>query len=297
MEWNQLLYFQTVAQLEHFTRASETLSVSQPTLSRAIARLEEELGVPLFDRQGRTVSLNRYGQIFLNRVNHGIQEISDGIEEIQNLVDCSDGSIFLGFLPSQGSSLVPDLLRLFRKDYPTIRFQLYQNMTNNILDQLESSKLDFCICTEPFSHKNVKWIPLSTEELFVIVPKEHPLAQKSIVKLKDLAEESFITFKRELTLGEMTDRFFKEAGVIPKVTFEGEEVSTIAGLVAANLGIALIPHSKGLDMTEIAQLRISEPVCQRIIGLAWIKNRYMSPAALRFQEFVQNIHYDLTPRF
>lgn len=295
MEWNQLQYFQAVAQLEHFTRASETLSVSQPTLSRAIARLEKEIGVPLFDREGRTVSLNRYGQIFLNRVNRGMQEITDGIEEIQKLVDCSDGSISLGFLPSQGSSLVPDLLRLFRKDYPTIRFQLYQNITNNILDQLESSKLDFCICTEPFSHKNVKWIPLSTEELFVIVPKEHPLAQKSIIKLKDLAEESFITFKRELTLAEMTDRFFREAGFIPKVTFEGEEVGTIAGLVAANLGIALIPHSKGLDMTEIAQLQISEPVCQRIIGLAWIKNRYMSPAALRFQEFVQNIHYDLTP--
>lgn len=287
MEWNQLQYFQAVAQLEHFTRASETLSVSQPTLSRAIARLEEEIGVPLFDRQGRTVSLNRYGQIFLNRVNRGIQEITDGIEEIQKLVDCSDGSISLGFIPSQGSSLVPDLLRLFRKDYPTIQFQLYQNITNNILDQLENSKLDFCICTEPYSHKNVKWIPLSTEELFVIVPKEHPLAQKSIIKLKDLAEESFITYKRELTFGEMTDRFFKEAGFIPKVTFEGEEMGTIAGLVAANLGIALIPHSKGLDMTEIAQLRISEPVCQRIVGLAWIKNRYMSPAALRFQEFVQ----------
>lgn len=75
MEWNQLQYFQAVAQLEHFTRASETLSVSQPTLSRAIARLEKEIGVPLFDREGRTVSLNRYGQIFLNRVNRGMQEL------------------------------------------------------------------------------------------------------------------------------------------------------------------------------------------------------------------------------
>ncbi|WP_425805629.1 LysR substrate-binding domain-containing protein [Desulfitobacterium sp. Sab5] len=76
------------------------------------------------------------------------------------------------------------------------------------------------ICPEPHSYKNVKWIALSTEELFVIVPKAHPLAQKSSIKLKELAEESFIIFKRELTLGEMTDRFFKEAGFIPKVTFE-----------------------------------------------------------------------------
>lgn len=287
MEWNQLRYFQTVAQLEHFTRASEKLSVSQPALSRAIARLEEELGAPLFDRQGRTVSLNRYGKIFLNRVNRAMQEISAGEKEIEDLIDSLAGSVSLGFILSQGSSLVPDVLGLFRKDYPIIKFQLYQNITNNILDQLESSDLDFCICTKPVSRKNVHWIQLLTEELFIIVPKDHPLAQKEIIKLNELAKESFITFKREVTLGEITNRLFKEAGFIPEVTFEGEDIITISGLVAAKLGIALIPHIKGLDITEISQLRVSEPVCQRVIGLAWVEGRYLSPAAIRFREFVQ----------
>lgn len=211
MEWNQLRYFQTVGQLEHFTHASEKLSVSQPALSRAIARLEEELGVPLFDREGRTVSLNRYGQIFLNRINRAMQEISAGEREIKDLIDSSSGNVSLGFIPSQGSSLVPDVLGLFRKDYPTIKFQLYQNITNNILGQLESSDLDFCFCTKPISHEKVHWIKLLTEELFVIVPKEHPLAQRNEIKLNELTEESFITFKKELVLGEITNQLFKEA--------------------------------------------------------------------------------------
>ncbi len=115
MEWNQLQYFQVMARLQHFTRAAETLLISQPALSRSISRLEEELGVTLFDRQGHTVTLNRYGQVFLNRVNCAMQEISEGIKEIQHLVDPSKGSVSLGFVHSQGSNLVPDLLGLFRK--------------------------------------------------------------------------------------------------------------------------------------------------------------------------------------
>lgn len=287
MEWNQLQYFQTVAQLEHFTRAAEKLLVSQPALSRAIARLEKELGVPLFERQGRTVCLNHYGKVFLNRVNRAMREISLGQQEIKDLIDSSTGSISLGFIPSQGSSLVPDVLGLFRKNHPAIKFELYQNITHKILNQLESSALDFCICTEPISHKNVHWIPLLTEEFFVIVPKEHPLAHRNVIKLSELAEESFITFKRELPLGEMSSIFFKEAGFLPNVTFEGEDIGTIIGLVAAKLGIALIPYNKGLDISEISLIRVSEPICHRVIGLAWVEDRYMSPPAVRFKEFVQ----------
>lgn len=292
MEWNQLQYFQTVARLQHFTRASEALMISQPALSRSIARLEEELGVPLFERQGRTVSLNRYGQIFLKRVNRAMQEISEGQQEIQNLVDPSNGTISLGFIHSQGSNLVPDLLGLFYKRCPNVKFQLYQNTTNKILEQLKDAEIDFCFCTKPASYEEIQWKQLLTEELFVIVPKEHKLSKRSDIKLNELVDESFISFKKELALGEITERLFKEAGFTPHVTFEGEEIGTIAGLVAAKLGIAIIPHIKGLDMTEIVQLRVSEPLCQRVIGMAWVKGRYLSPAAKRFKQFVLAHFYE-----
>ncbi|WP_040413487.1 LysR family transcriptional regulator [Desulfosporosinus sp. OT] len=286
MEWTQLQYFQTVAQMQHFTNAAEALSISQPALSRSVARLEEELGVPLFERQGRTVSLNTYGQIFLNRVNRAIQEITIGQQEIQDLVDPLKGSVSLGFIHSQGSNLVPDLLGLFRKNFPDIRFMLSQNVTNQILDQLEAGEIDFCFCSQPFSRENIHWIQLLTEEIILIVPKEHPHAKRSTVNLQELSEEPFITFKTELSLGETIYRIFKEAGFSPKVTFEGEEVGTVAGLVAAKLGIALIPKIRTFEMMGISQVHVSEPQCQRIIGMAWVEGRYVSPAAKHFKEFV-----------
>ncbi|AFM39388.1 transcriptional regulator [Desulfosporosinus acidiphilus SJ4] len=293
MEWTQLQYFQAVAELQHFTKASETLAISQPALSRSIARLEEELGVPLFERQGRTVVLNSYGKIFLNRVNRAIQEITLGQQEIQNLLDPFKGSVSLGFIHSQGSNLVPDLLGTFRKNFPEIQFMLYQNVTHQVLDQLEAGEIDFCFCSQPLARETIHWIKLFIEEIILIVPHEHPLARRRTVKLADLAEEPFIAYKKELSLGEIIDRLFQEAGIMPKVTFEGEEVGTITGLVAAKLGIALIPKVRVLEMSGISQIHISEPKCQRVIGMAWIEGRYLSPAAKRFKEFVaEHFHFE-----
>lgn len=286
MEWTQFQYFQAVAQLEHFTNAAELLSISQPALSRSIARLEEELGVPLFERQGRTITLNAYGRIFLNRVNRAMQEITIGQQEIQDLLDPLKGSVSLGFIHSQGSNLIPDLLGLFRKSFPEINFMLYQNLTNQILDQLEAGEIDFCLCSQPLFREHVQWIQLLIEEIILIVPKDHPLAQRSTVKLNELSEEPFIAFKKELSLGEIIDQIFKEAGFTPKITFEGEEVGTVTGLVAAKLGIALIPKVRTVEIAGISQVHVSAPKCQRVIGMAWVEGRYLSPAAKHFKEFV-----------
>ncbi|MGC7871282.1 LysR family transcriptional regulator [Desulfosporosinus sp. SYSU MS00001] len=286
MEWTQFQYFQVVAQLQHFTKAAETLNLSQPALSRSIARLEGELGVPLFERQGRTVVLNSYGRIFLNRVNRAIQEITLGQQEIEDLIDPFQGSVSLGFIHSQGSNLVPDLLGSFRKNFPEVRFMLYQNLTSQVLDQLEAGDIDFCFCARPIARENVHWIRLFTEEIILIVPREHPLAQRKTVKLAELSEELFIAFKKDVSLGEIIDRLFQEAGITPKVTFEGEEIGTIMGLVAAKLGIALIPKVKAFDMSGLSQVHVSAPLCQRVIGMAWVEGRYLSPAAKRFKEFV-----------
>lgn len=285
MEWSQLQYFQTVAQLQHFTQAAEVLSISQPALSRSIARLEEELGVPLFERQGRTVSLNTYGQIFLKRANRALQEIELGKHELQNLLDPWRGNVSLGFIHSQGSNLVPDLIGSFRRNFPQIHFNLYQNVTNLLLDKLEAGEIDFCFCSKPH-RDSIQWIQLFTEEILLIVPKEHPLAKRRSVALRELAEESFITFKKELSLGEILFQLFKEAGFMPKITFEGEEVGTVAGLVAAKLGIALIPKLKMLENMKVSQVHISEPLCQRVIGMAWVEGHYTSPAAKNFKDFV-----------
>ena len=286
MEWTQFQYFQTVAQLQHFTNAAESLEISQPALSRSMARLEEELGAPLFERQGRSVVLNKYGKVFLNRVNRAIQEINLGQQEIKDLLDPSKGSISLGFIHSQGSNLIPDLLGSYRQSYPKSHFKLYQNMTKQLLDLLEAGQMDFCFCSEPLPRDNIRWVQLFKEEIILIVPKGHPLSQRTLIKVKELAEESFIMFKKELPMGERTRQIFREAGINPGIAFEGEEIGTVAGLVAARLGVALIPKLKIINIEGISRIRVTEPECQRVIGLAWVDGRYLSPAARQFKEFV-----------
>ena len=286
MEWHQLEYFKSVAQMQHVTHAAERLSISQPALSRSIAKLEDELGFPLFDRSGKGIVLNRYGQIFLQHVERAMQEISEGKQVIQDLLHPNHGSVSLSFLHSLGSNVVPGLLSKFLANNPDIQFKLYQNSTNFLLDQLDAGEIDLCLCSPVNTREKIEWEPLFTEELFVIVPTGHRLAKRSSIELNEIKDEPVVTFKKNYGLRVLADQLFKEAGLSPFITFEGEEIITVAGLVEAKLGVALIPHVSGLDKSAISFLPISKPKCQRIIGMAWAKERYLSPAAQKFKKFV-----------
>jgi DNA-binding transcriptional LysR family regulator len=286
MEWQQLEYFQTLARLQHVTRAAESLSLSQSALSRSIARLEEELGVPLFNRQGRTIMLNRYGQLFLKRVNRILMEFHDGKQELQNLVHPECGEVALGFLHTLGTRLIPDLIRTFRVQSPMIRFQLIQNHSYSLLEHMYAGELDLCLVAEPTETKlPIQWIPLWSEEIFAVLPHDHPLAGAESILLDEIADESFIFLKKGYALRDTTDGLFRQLGITPKITFEGEEVATAAGLVAAGLGVSLLPDV-GLDKSKIVYIPIRQPACKRVIGIAFSKERYLSPAASQFKQFV-----------
>ncbi|MBP2653459.1 MAG: transcriptional regulator, LysR family [Firmicutes bacterium] len=285
MELHQLIYFKTVANLEHVSKAAEVLAISQPALSRSIAKLEEELGVPLFERQGKRIILNRYGRYFLKNVDRALQEIIEGRQALFDLQDANRGTIALAFLHSLGTHFVPALLGKFRKKYPDIQFNLYQNSTNFILNQLESGEIDLCFSSPSVTKKGIEWTPLFKEPLYVIVPKEHKLFQREQIHLKEIEDEPIITLKRDYGLRILTDQYFEAVGIKPRIVFEGEEISTVAGLVEANLGVALIPKILGYK-ANISFLPVSEPTCERTIGIAWMEGRYMPPVSKKFKDFV-----------
>ncbi|MDF2876334.1 MAG: gltC 1 [Sporomusa sp.] len=288
MEWHQLEYFFTVARLQHFTRAAGQLSISQPALSRSIAKLEEELGVPLFDRRGKNVILNRFGKIFYKHADQAMQEIREAREEIQHIIDPDHGTVSLAFLHSQGAHIVPDLLGRFRALHPNIQFKLYQNPSHLLLEQLNSGEIDLCLSSPLGIKEDTEWIPLYTEELFVVVPSDHRLASRKSIPLTEIAAEPIITLKKNFSLRILTDQLFREVHLTPNITFEGEEIPTVAGLVETRLGVAIIPRLPGLSNSRLAFLPISSPACYRTIGLSWMKNRYASPATLKFRDFVLN---------
>jgi DNA-binding transcriptional LysR family regulator len=286
MEWQQLEYFGVVARLEHFTRAAKKLAISQPALSRSIAALEEEIGVPLFEREGRSVRLNRYGRVFLRHVERALAEIDEGKRKIQDLVNPDQGVISLAFLHTLGARFVPSLLREFRQYYPSVRFQLYQNSAKRILEQLEAGEIDLCFTSPPVRRPGLGWADLLQEKLIVLVPRHHPLASRRTIRLDEVAEEPFICMKHGYGLRSITENLCQQAGFTPQIAFEGEEVTTVAGLVAAGLGIALIPDISGLDLGKTVCLEVSEPRCQRMIGMAWRKGRFMPLPVQKFRTFV-----------
>lgn len=286
MEWQQLEYFRKAAKLQHITRAAAALAVSQPALSRSIARLEDELGFPLFERQGKNVLLNGYGKIFLRHVELAMQEVEKGKKEVQDLLDPDYGTVSIAFLHSMGSNIIPQLVGKFREKYPGVQFKLSQNANHLLLEELEAGQIDMCLCSSSNNKDCIGLAPLFTENLFVAVHKEHRLAGRSSIRLEEIAAEPIITVKKDYGLRILAEQYFSAAGFLPKIAFEGEEIWTLAGLVEAKLGVALIPHIAGLNKENICLLPIDGGECYRIINLAWIKNRYMSPVVQRFKDFI-----------
>lgn len=285
MELLQLQYFLTVARLEHMTKAAEELQIAQPSLSKTISRLEDDLGVPLFDRKNRQLRLNEFGKLFLNRVDRIFLELNEGKREISEKAEQGQTQITLAVSIPR---VLPELLSSFLKHYPDIKFQQVLESTSSMKSQLEKAEIDFCISSVPIEGKDIVWEPLMTEEIYLIVPPEHKLARKEKIFLHEVKNEPFIGMNSGFGFRNLTDEFCHQAGFIPTIAFEGDEPGVIGELVRQGLGIAFIPQISWFHNTNPFpnKLQIIEPKCQRTIGLGWSKRRFLSDAAQQFRHYV-----------
>lgn len=268
MEWQQLEYFHVVARLQHFTRAAKQLSVSQSALSRSISRLEKQLGVKLFERQGRGVVLNRYGRALYDKTYPHLQQLMQAKEYMAGMIDPECGNISLAFLKSLGAEFVPRLVSRFLEQNPRIRFELFQNATNVMLDRVEAGEIDFCLSTETETRPTITWKSLWTESMCVFVPVGHELAHRKAVSLYELASTPLIVLKQGYGTRTILDQLFKSRGIVPQILFEGEEIATLMGFVRAKLGVTVLPPVRGIDLEGIVQLNV---VFERSDSLGTIK--------------------------
>lgn len=287
MELLQLQYFQTVARLEHMTKAAEDLKIAQPSLSKTISRLEEDLGVALFDRKNRQLRLNSYGELFLKRVNKILLELEEGKRELAELTERGQTQITLAVSIPR---VLPELLSSFLKDFPEVKFQQVLESTTSMKNLLENGEIDFCISSLPIEGSELIWEPLIREEVYLMVPPNHPLAQKEQVYLSEVKDEPFISMNTGFGFRNLTDDFCREAGFTPNIAFEGDEPGVIGDLVRHGLGIAFIPAMSWIHgfNNYPNRLQIIEPRCQRTIGIGWSKRRHLSSTAKEFRQFVMD---------
>ncbi|WP_071396250.1 LysR family transcriptional regulator [Bacillus tuaregi] len=286
MEWHQLENFIAVAKYKHFTRAAQHQLISQPALSRSIIKLEQELGVPLFFRDGKSVALTRYGEIFLKKAQQAKASIEEGMEEIQEKISVDTGEISVAFLHTLGPHQIPNLIASYKKLYPNISFQLYQGANDYILGQVEKGIADMCLSVPPTKNDRIQSTILRTETLYVVVPKEHRLAGDTSVSFSSLKDEEFICFKKGFGLRYIFDEMCSSLHVNPLITFEGEEAATVAGFVMKGMGIAILPKISDIMFDNLCFLEINDYPCQRRIALSTLSDIMLSPVAKRFKSFV-----------
>ncbi|ONI71104.1 hypothetical protein ALI144C_52155 [Actinosynnema sp. ALI-1.44] len=285
MEIDQLRWFVMVAEGRTVTAAAAELHVSQSALSRGVARLEHEIGTPLFDRVGRVLRLNSNGQTLLDAAKRALNSIDGAVRTIGTAADPTVGTVRFAFLNTLGNEFVPTLLSGFRVLYPKVEFLLRQGGTTRNERYLLDGEVDVVLAAQPSDQPGITWRPIVEEPLTLVVPTGHRLARRRTVRLADVAGEPFVTFSDGFGLRLITERLCHQAGFAPRIAFEGEEPFTLRGLVGAGCGVALLPPAPG-PLPDIVELRISQPRCARTIGIGWCPDHYAPAVVEAFREYV-----------
>lgn len=281
----RLAYFAAVARHEHVTRAAQEIGVPQSTLSRAMVRLEQDLGVSLFARKGRTVSLTPAGRTFLASAERALAEVERSADAVRADADPSAGRVAFGFLHTMGSETVPELIRAFRVDHPKVRFTLVQNYGEAMIERLRAGDLDLCLTSPVPDAPDLVARRLDEQRLRLVVPDDHRLAARKRVRLTEAADETFVTLEPGYGLRRITDALCAEAGFTPRIAFEGEEAETLRGLVAAGLGVALLPPP-AVPRPGVVELTVTSPRAAREIGVAWLDGHPDTPPVAAFKRFL-----------
>ena len=289
MNLSQLKYFVTLARLEHYTKAAEELEITQPSLSYAMSLLEQELGTKLFQKQGRNVGLTKYGKFFLEYARESLRILELGIEKTQEMTGQTRGVIDLAFIYTLGSEFVPEMVGDFLRLHEEldVQFKFTVGNTVELIQGLKEEKYDVAFCSMIEKESGIEFVPVGIEKLVVVVPKGHPLSGKDQVDLEEAAAYPQVYYTKESGLRPTIDRLFEIARIRPKIAYEIEEDGAMAGLVAQNFGIAIMPDIPILRNLNVEVLELRSPQLKRQIYMATSKENYQTPMVKKFVEYVR----------
>lgn len=287
MNLDYLRYFVKLAQVRHYTKAAEQLRITQPSLSHAIRLLEEELGVPLFEKTGRNTTLTRFGEEFLECARRTLSTLDQGVSSLQRTAH-GEGLIRLGFLRVLGIRFIPELAARFlgQNQGESIRFSFHTDRTQGLIEGLLDRRYDLIVCSQPAPELHLTAVPVTSQDLVLIAPKGHPLAARHSVDLAEALPYPQVYFAKGSGLREVVDGLFAQAGGAPQIAYETEEDQVIAGLVARGFGIAVVPYMDLLLKLDLAILEISSPPYRREFFLTHNDRVFLPPAARAFRQFV-----------
>ncbi|MBM7649526.1 LysR family transcriptional activator of glutamate synthase operon [Bacillus ectoiniformans] len=289
MELRQIKYFIEVAKEEHVTEAAYRLHVAQSAVSRQIAKLEDELGVELFLREGRRVKLTRAGKIFLEHIETAVNEIEKAVTAVEDFLNPEAGKIRLGFPNSLATKTLPRVISAFRSQYSDVGFDFHQGSNKELRELVELGEIDLAFVSPvPDATSEIDTHIFFSENMRALLPNHHRLAKQERVNLRDLIDDQFVLFRTGYDMRKLVIDACEQVNFEPNVGFESEDIYTIKGLVEAGLGVSLLPETLLVDQTPpgTVSIPISVPRVTRTVGVILTKARPLPASEKMFYEFL-----------
>jgi LysR family hydrogen peroxide-inducible transcriptional activator len=288
MEFHQLRDFVAVASTGNFSQAAQRCRVAQPSLSKAVQRLEAELGEKLFVRSKRRTVLTPAGEILYRHAQRIANEVEQAKRELAESKGSRRGTLKIGVLPSISPYFLPRVLAQFAQNFPGLDVVVVEDRAADLLHLVEASELDLALLTLPIPDGDFEQETLFTEEFLLTVPSKHPLAMKEKIEMKDLETERFILMREPDFPGEQVIKLCQRRDLHLHIVLENSQIETVQSLVMAGLGISLVPQMARISgRIPLVYRSLENPKPTRRVNVVWRRGREPGRAAAEFLDHLR----------
>lgn len=286
MNLQQLYYFRKLAEVQHYTEAAKALYITQPSLSDSIASLEHELSVSLFQKKGRGIQLTKYGQEFYEYVNQALGILEHGIAAVREKSDSVTGTIDIGCIPTLLGDFLPNALDLYHEKCPQVSFNIFHEKSIPVAEGVSAGTYDIGLCSMVENKDDLVFVPITYQELVVIVRNDHPLAVHDSIELTALKGYMLSTYRDTIPIGKTIRKILKEKGVEAAYSYD-DEIS-IAGRINHSSKTSIVADTSFLKQFDnLKKIHLTDvPKDTRMLYLVYSKKNFITAAVEAFANFM-----------
>lgn len=295
---NDLMAFRAVVELGNFSKAAESVHISQPAFSRRIEKLEQALGVRLLERSTRRVSLTAVGRDFDRQVRHVLDALDSSLLSIRGVAATRMGQVTIAAVPSAVNYFLSAVIARYHERYPRVRVRIIDESANDVLLAVSRGEADFGLNFIGSQEADLEFKPLVQEQFVAACRRDHPLAKKRRVSWAELARHDYITADKRSGNRLLIDQALAGIDEQPRSLYETRHATTMIGLVEAGLGVAVVPSTAmpGKDHPLLVSVPLAEPVVKRMVGLIKRRSTILPPAAQEFYDMCVAMRQRRLPR-
>ena len=286
MNLQQLYYFRKLAEVQHYTEAAKALYITQPSLSDSISSLESELSVALFQKKGRGIELTKYGQEFYQYVNQALGVLEHGIAIMKEKSDSVTGTIDVGCIPTLLGDFLPDALDLYHEKHPQVNFNIFQDKSIPVAEGVSAGDYDIGFCSMVENKEDLVFVPITYQELIVIVRNGHPLARYDSMELTALRDYTLSTYRDTIPIGKTIRKILKDKGLEAAYSYD-DEIS-IAGRINRSSKAAIVADTPFLKQFDnLKKIHLTDvPLGTRMLYMVYSKKNFITAAVEAFANFM-----------